>query len=229
MRFDQHVHAEVQRRRFKLGGLGIRQRRHDQQNTVGAERARFDDLIGLQHEVLAQHRQIDRRAGLLEIVVAALKVGFVGQHRETVGATLGIGAGQRCRLEVLSDQTLGGRGFLDLADQCHAALAGAAAQGRMKAARWRGFFQLGLQPGQGLGCLLGGDRLAFVGADLGEHVGHDTSAAAASRLMAIRRSSTWRAAPLSMASAAWAAPSFRSLALSAMISAAAALSTTISR
>ena len=36
---------------------GVVERRHDDQDAVGAHRARFRDLIGLEHEILAQRRQ----------------------------------------------------------------------------------------------------------------------------------------------------------------------------
>ncbi len=59
---DQHVHVQVARQRFQLARLGVGQRGHDQQDAVGAHRAAFVDLPGIEDEVLAQHRQIDGRA-----------------------------------------------------------------------------------------------------------------------------------------------------------------------
>ena len=38
---DQHVHAERARRRFELGGAAVIDRRHDDQDAIGAGGARF--------------------------------------------------------------------------------------------------------------------------------------------------------------------------------------------
>src|SRR5580658_6082987 len=47
----------------------------------------------------------------------ALEEFLVGQYRQAGGATVAIGAGQRSRVEIRTDQATGGRGFLDLGDQ----------------------------------------------------------------------------------------------------------------
>ena len=64
MHFDQHVHAEREGCRFEFGGGGVVDRGHDDQDAVGARGARFRHLIGVVHEILAQHRQRARRARL---------------------------------------------------------------------------------------------------------------------------------------------------------------------
>jgi len=55
--FYQRVHAERQGRCFKLRGTGIIDCGHDDENAVGAVGARLGHLIGVVHEILAQHRQ----------------------------------------------------------------------------------------------------------------------------------------------------------------------------
>ena len=60
--FDQHVHAMRDRRVLDILGCGIVERRHDEQDAVGAIGAGLDHLIGVEDEVLAQHRQVGRRA-----------------------------------------------------------------------------------------------------------------------------------------------------------------------
>ena len=59
---DQRVHAERRCRRRELGRLTVAEGGHDEQDAVRAERARLRYLIGVEHEVLAQHGQRHRRA-----------------------------------------------------------------------------------------------------------------------------------------------------------------------
>ena len=47
--------------RFELGRAGIVDRGHDDEDAIGAVGARFRHLIGVVHEILAQHRQRARR------------------------------------------------------------------------------------------------------------------------------------------------------------------------
>src|SRR3569623_2089342 len=55
--FEQHVHSEIERRVFDVARRCVIQRGHDDQDAIGAMRARFHHLIGVVHEILAQHRQ----------------------------------------------------------------------------------------------------------------------------------------------------------------------------
>ena len=55
---------------FELRHLRVVQAGGDQQDAVGAHRARLVDLVGVDHEVLAQHRQVAGRARLLQVVAA---------------------------------------------------------------------------------------------------------------------------------------------------------------
>ena len=57
------------------------------------------------------------RARRDEIVVGALEMLGLGQHREAGGAARGVGPGERRRIEVGADQALARRGLLDLGDQ----------------------------------------------------------------------------------------------------------------
>ena len=79
---------------LELGRLRRRRGRHDEQDAVGAERPRLDHLVGVEDEVLAQHRQRHRLRGRAQVGVAALEEGLVGEHREAGGTACGIGAGQ---------------------------------------------------------------------------------------------------------------------------------------
>ncbi len=117
MNFDQNIHPIGKRRTFDLGGGPVIDRRHDDQDAVGAQRPRFDHLIGLVDEVLAQRRQAGGVARLAEELRPALERRRVGQHRQTGGAARLISLGQRRRIEIGADQSLRRARLLDLGDQ----------------------------------------------------------------------------------------------------------------
>ncbi len=71
--FHQYRHAQAVGNGFQLGHLGIVQTGGNQQNGIGAYRARFIDLVGVDDEVFAQHGQMAAGARLLQIIVAALE------------------------------------------------------------------------------------------------------------------------------------------------------------
>ena len=53
--------------RADLGGALVVERGHDDQDAIGADRARFPDLVRVDHEILAQHRQSDLTSHRIEI------------------------------------------------------------------------------------------------------------------------------------------------------------------
>ena len=102
--------------------------------------ARLVDLPGIDHEVLAQHRQVAGGARLLEVVDAALEELPVGQHREAGRADCAVAFGIALRDVgrdelALADHALARAGLLDLGD--HRGLAGGdlAAQRALEVAR----------------------------------------------------------------------------------------------
>ena len=56
MHLDQDVETEFGRGGGQLPRGGIIERRHDQQDAIGAEGAAFQHLIRVEDEILAQHR-----------------------------------------------------------------------------------------------------------------------------------------------------------------------------
>ena len=58
----QHVHAELDRRVLQRSRLVVGDGGHDDEDAVGAPGARLVDLVGLEHEILAQRRQRHGRA-----------------------------------------------------------------------------------------------------------------------------------------------------------------------
>ena len=110
--FDQHVHAERKRRRLELGRAGIVDRRHDDEDAVGAGSARFGHLVGVVHEILAQHRQRAGRARRAQMIERALERRRVGQHRQAGRAAGLIGGRQRRRIEIARISPFDGLAFL---------------------------------------------------------------------------------------------------------------------
>ncbi len=80
MAFNQHGHAEAGGQGFEFGQRRVIERGDDQQDGVGTHRAGFIDLIRVDHEVLAQHRQGAGGAGGLEIFRGALEKLPVSEH-----------------------------------------------------------------------------------------------------------------------------------------------------
>ncbi len=115
---DEHVHAE------RLRASATRARASSSVTLAMMTRmqsaphgARLEHLVGLEEEILAQHRQAGGLAGGGEILGPALERRLVGQHREAGRAALGIGAGERRRIEIGADEALRRARLLDLGDQ----------------------------------------------------------------------------------------------------------------
>jgi hypothetical protein len=60
--------------------ISIVERRHDDQDAVGAMGAGLDHLIGIEHEILPQHRQVRRRARRHHEIEMALERRRIRQH-----------------------------------------------------------------------------------------------------------------------------------------------------
>ena len=172
--FDQHVHAKGLRRRLQLAGLRVGHRGHDDQDAVGLQRPRLGHLPGVVEEILAQAGQVGRVMCGGQIGIVALETGGIGQHRQAGGPPGLIGAGQRGRVEIGADQTLGGAGFLDLGNQAIAGQGGGA-QGLFKPARGGGGGGGGVKVGQRPRGLARGNFGQLVGLDAVEDGGHGRS------------------------------------------------------
>ena len=94
MNLGQNVQGPLLRRVHELACLAVAQYCHDQENAVGTERPRLRHLVGVEGEVLAQHRQGNGRARRAQVAVPALEIGLVGEHRQASGAALLVGAGE---------------------------------------------------------------------------------------------------------------------------------------
>jgi len=78
--------------------------------------AAFKYLVGVEDEVLAQDRQFGMATGRPQIVVAALEIRPVSQHRKAARPACRIGTRQARRIEIAADQPGAGRSLLDLGD-----------------------------------------------------------------------------------------------------------------
>src|SRR5580698_1577819 len=99
MHFDERVHAERGCGRFQLGRASIVDRGHDDQDAIGTISARFGHLIGVVHEILAQHRQRHGGARRAQVIEMALERRRIGQDRKAGGAACFISLGQGRRIE----------------------------------------------------------------------------------------------------------------------------------
>ena len=70
MHLDQRVHPPLGGGVEQVAGGVVADGGEDDQDAVGAPGAGFGDLVGLEHEVLAQHRQAGRGAGFDQIARA---------------------------------------------------------------------------------------------------------------------------------------------------------------
>ena len=117
--------------------LRILERRHDEQDGVGAQRARLGDLVLVDDELLAQRRQRARIARGHEILARALEERLVGEHRQARGAGALVGGGDGRRVERFAQHALARARLLDLGDDRGVARrrSSPAAPARIRAAR----------------------------------------------------------------------------------------------
>ena len=174
---DQHVHAEVDARPSSSAPASASlTRRHDDQDAVGAERARLEHLIGLEHEILAQRRQVDGAPRRDQIAGAALEEAAVGQHRQAGGAAGLVGAGQAGGSKSARIRPLDGLAFLISAISAGrpAAMVRSSAARKPRGRRLRPCACASISAG-GVACLGGGDLGALGDFDRLEDVAHRLS------------------------------------------------------
>ena len=169
MDFDQHVQARLLGERRQVRQCRRCQGGDDEQHAVRAEGPRLEHLVGVDDEVLAQHRQAARTAGRLEMAVRALEIALVGEHREAGGAGPLVGRGDGRRVEVPANHAGARRGALDLRDHRRAL----GAHGVQKAPRWRHVLGRAAHFRQGPPLPARGHFLALAGDDLVEDA-HDS-------------------------------------------------------
>ena len=166
----QDIHAEVRRERRQLVELRVAKGGDDEEDAVRPQRARFIDLIGVDREVLAQHRQSARRSRLREMAIGALEERLVGEHRQGRRASRGVVVRDRVRVEVLAQHPLARRRLLQLRD--HRGLSGRDAGAERRGESAGRSLRLGLLAEHPQRRALGplGDLARLVADDAQEHV-----------------------------------------------------------
>ena len=120
--FHQHIHAQFHGRAFQIAQLVRRQGGNNQQDAVGPQCARVRHLVGVDHEIFAQHRQGTGRAGLTQVIVRALEKFHIGKHRQAGGTVRRIRGGDFNRVEIFANDPARGRRLFDFGDDGRLAL-----------------------------------------------------------------------------------------------------------
>ncbi len=81
--FQQHIHFQLACMQKQLLQSAVAERCGNQQNGIGTDCARLDDLVMIDDEVLAQNRQIAGLAGKSQVAIPALKKVLIGEHGKT--------------------------------------------------------------------------------------------------------------------------------------------------
>ena len=117
MHLGENVHAESARCLGQAPCGRIVNGGENDEDAIGAERARLDHLIGIEHKVLAQDREPRRVARGGKISGEPLEGRRVGQDRKAGRAAFLIGTRERGRIEIGADQSLRGARLLDLGNE----------------------------------------------------------------------------------------------------------------
>ncbi len=171
MHLGEHGHVERHGQVLELVRLLVGEGCEDEEDGVGAHRARLEDLPRVDREVLAEHGQVAGQARKLEVPRLALEPFAVREHGQARRPRLAVGARQAGRVEGLADQAGGGRGALDLGDQPRAALAQLGAERAEEIARSVLRQRLALHLGERHARLALAHLLALGVEDAGERVG----------------------------------------------------------
>ncbi len=173
-------------------------RRHNNEDTVGAERTRFIDLVWLVDEILAQRGQGGGVARRRQIFRLPLERRRVGQDRQTCCAAGLVGFRKSGRIEIGADQSFRRTCLLDLGNKRVTAGCDLFLDRAQKSARRRGGLCGPLKLRKRARFLRRGDLLALIGRNLFQNVGHGCALSAALD-MATSRSRRACASPPSIA------------------------------
>ena len=99
------------------GQLGVGEGRDDEQHEVGPVGPGLPDLVVADHEVLAQHRDLDGGPDRVEVVEAAPEAAPLGEHRDRGGPAGRVGRGERGGVGDVGEGALARAGPLDLGDE----------------------------------------------------------------------------------------------------------------
>ena len=125
---DEGGHAELAGERLHPHEVGLAQGGDDEQDEVGAVRAGLVELVVVDHEVLAQHRDPHGGPDRVEVVQGAAEAAPLGEDADRGGAARGVLLRQRGGVLDGGQRALAGAGPLHLGDE---------RQARLRAARPR--------------------------------------------------------------------------------------------
>ena len=132
---DQHRHPERTRTRLEVGELRIVQRRDDQQDGIGAHRARFRDLVIVDDEILAQRGKTAGATRRGQVFGRTLEILAVGQHGQARGAATVVAFGDADGIEFGPQHAAARARLLDLGDHRRAPAGDFRAQRSLEVAR----------------------------------------------------------------------------------------------
>src|SRR5882672_2928504 len=113
MHLSQDRHAEQSGSRLQCPHAWQVERRDDQQDAIGAQRARLIDLVGIDDEILAKHGKLAGTARSGEVFGATLEETFIGEHGKTSRSVLRVGARNRGGIELFAQQAFARTCLLD--------------------------------------------------------------------------------------------------------------------
>ena len=116
MHLNQHIEAKRLGIACQVSQRRCVQRSDDEQHTVGTHSARRGNLIAVDNKIFANDRNRAGTAGGNEVIVMALKVVAIGQHRQTSRAVGCVIRRVACRVEVGANEPFRRRRLLDFGD-----------------------------------------------------------------------------------------------------------------
>ena len=105
---DEHVHAQLPGQVVECRELRVVEAGDDEQDAVRLHGPRLVDLVGVDDEILADHRQLAHHARALQVLGRSLEEVAVGEYRQAGGPVGGVADGELGRPEILAQHPLRG-------------------------------------------------------------------------------------------------------------------------
>ena len=106
MNLHQYIQPDLMGNALELLHLVFGQTGSDQQDAVRTDGPAFVNLIGRDHEVLADHRQTAGITGGHQVVLVAHEEVVIGEHGQTGRSAVFVALGDHCRLERIAQNAL---------------------------------------------------------------------------------------------------------------------------
>ncbi len=168
--FDEGGEAEFGGEDLEVDHEGVGEDFGDEEDGVGAGGFGFVDLVGVDDEVFAEDGKGDGGLDLGDVFEFSVKVLFIGENGESIGAGGVIGLRDGDGVEVFDEGAGGRRGFFDFRDDVDEAI-GLFGEGGEEVAWGGGVGGALLEFGEGDGGFGGGDLGLFCLDDLLQDIG----------------------------------------------------------